>query len=407
MEMASKDSLVSHWTFLPKRESPRNTLARSRREAASNPGKGTDCNAESWRQQRLELFQRRCHTWRNLPELHFLWSGDYGGDDGAVGKTMHHTTSSTTMVQHGGAVGGKKFRRQFFFIVPARGGVSRGQQRPTKKGIMKQTFQRRTHALTILDAWHVGRSQSSSFFRPTAFCAAKGRWIAKCKTVPRKFPHVVGRQVVSRQEGATKKCWKKFGIVFSSSCSAKLSFVRSFVSCTLLAAGITFPEQKCCYIFFSTRCGSLRQNLIQRHCFFAFLHEQPLLPSNKHNPDHQSEHWVNLDKAVSSGCKVEDPYPFQSRQESATQAQQPNGFFDSYFVSYTAAKIAGWGAPAGPYHPGPPHMSHHPVSGMKDGPPGYPPHPQLMDMYSGVSPATAINTMDWKNTSQVGLHHFI
>ena len=42
MEMASKDSLVSHWTFLPKRESPRNTLARSRREAASNPGKGTD-----------------------------------------------------------------------------------------------------------------------------------------------------------------------------------------------------------------------------------------------------------------------------------------------------------------------------------------------------------------------------
>jgi hypothetical protein len=46
-------------------------------------------------------------------------------------------------------------------------------------------------------------------------------------------------------------------------------------------------------------------------------------------------------------------------------------------------------------------MSHHPGSGMKDGPPGYPPHPQLMDMYSGVSPATAINTMDWKNTSQV------
>ena len=45
-------------------------------------------------------------------------------------------------------------------------------------------------------------------------------------------------------------------------------------------------------------------------------------------------------------------------------------------------------------------------------PPGsaaYPHHPhpaaahhQLMDMYSGMTPATAINTMDWKNTSQVG-----
>ena len=103
---------------------------------------------------------------------------------------------------------------------------------------------------------------------------------------------------------------------------------------------------------------------------------------------------------------MEDPYPFPGRQDTTTTTtnslQQPNGFFDSYFVSYTAAKIAGWGSPAGPYHPGPPHMSHHPVGGMKDGPPGYPPHPQLMDMYSGVSPATAINTMDWKNTSQVG-----
>ena len=104
-----------------------------------------------------------------------------------------------------------------------------------------------------------------------------------------------------------------------------------------------------------------------------------------------------------SGPKVEDPYPFGGRQDTTPppSQQQPNGFFDSYFVSYTAAKIAGWGAPSGPYHPGPPHMSHHPGSGMKDGPPGYPPHPQLMDMYSGVSPATAINTMDWKNTSQV------
>jgi hypothetical protein len=100
---------------------------------------------------------------------------------------------------------------------------------------------------------------------------------------------------------------------------------------------------------------------------------------------------------------VEDPYPFGGRSEATPppQQQQPNGFFDSYFVSYTAAKIAGWGNPSGPYHPGPPHMSHHPGGGMKDGPPGYPPHPQLMDMYSGVSPATAINTMDWKNTSQV------
>ena len=106
---------------------------------------------------------------------------------------------------------------------------------------------------------------------------------------------------------------------------------------------------------------------------------------------------------LSSGHKVEDPYPFGGRSEATTppQQQQPNGFFDSYFVSYTAAKIAGWGNPSGPYHPGPPHMSHHPGGGMKDGPPGYPPHPQLMDMYSGVSPATAINTMDWKNTSQV------
>ena len=39
---------------------------------------------------------------------------------------------------------------------------------------------------------------------------------------------------------------------------------------------------------------------------------------------------------------------------------------------------------------------------------GYPhaPHPhQLMDMYSGMAPATAINTMDWKNTSQVSDIH--
>ena len=36
------------------------------------------------------------------------------------------------------------------------------------------------------------------------------------------------------------------------------------------------------------------------------------------------------------------------------------------------------------------------------GHPGHPTHHQLMDMYSGMAPATAINTMDWKNTSQVG-----
>ena len=35
----------------------------------------------------------------------------------------------------------------------------------------------------------------------------------------------------------------------------------------------------------------------------------------------------------------------------------------------------------------------------------HPAHHQLMaDMYQGMSPATAINTMDWKNTSQVGLY---
>ncbi len=128
-------------------------------------------------------------------------------------------------------------------------------------------------------------------------------------------------------------------------------------------------------------------------------------------PTWMSRHWQDNNfiensfvvHKLSSGHKVEDPYPFGGRSEATPppQQQQPNGFFDSYFVSYTAAKIAGWGNPSGPYHPGPPHMSHHPGGGMKDGPPGYPPHPQLMDMYSGVSPATAINTMDWKNTSQV------
>lgn len=71
--------------------------------------------------------------------------------------------------------------------------------------------------------------------------------------------------------------------------------------------------------------------------------------------------------------------------------------------------IAGWGptaASAGAYHGGiaaaaaamkgttdlGPHSGYHPAAA----------HHQLMaDMYQGMSPATAINTMDWKNTSQV------
>ena len=73
--------------------------------------------------------------------------------------------------------------------------------------------------------------------------------------------------------------------------------------------------------------------------------------------------------------------------------------------------IAGWGptaASAGAYHGGiaaaaaamkgttdlGPHAGYHPAAA----------HHQLMaDMYQGMSPATAINTMDWKNTSQVSL----
>ena len=78
-------------------------------------------------------------------------------------------------------------------------------------------------------------------------------------------------------------------------------------------------------------------------------------------------------------------------------------------------KIAGWGATAAAsaagYHGGiaaaaaamkgtatdlGPHSAagYHPAAA----------HHQLMaDMYQGMSPATAINTMDWKNTSQVSL----
>ena len=48
---------------------------------------------------------------------------------------------------------------------------------------------------------------------------------------------------------------------------------------------------------------------------------------------------------------------------------------------------------------GPPHSGYHPA--------GVAAHHQLMaDMYQGMSPATAINTMDWKNTSQVGYAKF-
>ncbi len=84
--------------------------------------------------------------------------------------------------------------------------------------------------------------------------------------------------------------------------------------------------------------------------------------------------------------------------------------FQSWFWGL---KIAGWGATAaasaGAYHAGgiaaaaavamkgstdlgPVHSGYHPAAA----------HHQLMaDMYQGMSPATAINTMDWKNTSQV------
>ena len=82
-------------------------------------------------------------------------------------------------------------------------------------------------------------------------------------------------------------------------------------------------------------------------------------------------------------------------------------------------KIAGWGATAAAsagaaYHAGAgiaaaaavmkgtaadlgPHGGYHPAAA----------HHQLMaDMYQGMSPATAINTMDWKNTSQVSHSNF-
>ena len=73
-------------------------------------------------------------------------------------------------------------------------------------------------------------------------------------------------------------------------------------------------------------------------------------------------------------------------------------------------KIAGWGATAasaGAYHAGGIAAAAAAMKGTTDLGPhsGYhPAHHQLMaDMYQGMSPATAINTMDWKNTSQVSL----
>ena len=71
-------------------------------------------------------------------------------------------------------------------------------------------------------------------------------------------------------------------------------------------------------------------------------------------------------------------------------------------------KIAGWGATAataGAYHGAGIAAAAAAMKGTTDLGPhsGYhPAHHQLMaDMYQGMSPATAINTMDWKNTSQV------
>ena len=76
-------------------------------------------------------------------------------------------------------------------------------------------------------------------------------------------------------------------------------------------------------------------------------------------------------------------------------------------------KIAGWGATAasaGAYHAGGIAAAAAAMKGTTDLGPhsGYhPAHHQLMaDMYQGMSPATAINTMDWKNTSQVSLRKF-
>ena len=59
-------------------------------------------------------------------------------------------------------------------------------------------------------------------------------------------------------------------------------------------------------------------------------------------------------------------------------------------LAAAAAAMKAHEMPPGSYH----HHPHPAAVGIG--------HHQLMDMYSGMTPATAINTMDWKNTSQVG-----
>ena len=58
-------------------------------------------------------------------------------------------------------------------------------------------------------------------------------------------------------------------------------------------------------------------------------------------------------------------------------------------LAAAAAAMKAHEMPPGSYH----HHPHPAAVGIG--------HHQLMDMYSGMTPATAINTMDWKNTSQV------
>ena len=97
-------------------------------------------------------------------------------------------------------------------------------------------------------------------------------------------------------------------------------------------------------------------------------------------------------------------------RQSRVCGQKKLEFWAIFVPVFFGLKIAGWGATAASagaaYHGGiaaaaaamkgttdlGPHSGYHPA------------HHQLMaDMYQGMSPATAINTMDWKNTSQVGL----
>ena len=64
-------------------------------------------------------------------------------------------------------------------------------------------------------------------------------------------------------------------------------------------------------------------------------------------------------------------------------------------LAAAAAAMKAHEMPPGSYH----HHPHPAAVGIG--------HHQLMDMYSGMTPATAINTMDWKNTSQVGHTHVV